>query len=340
MRNLPAVAGSYDHQGRTLRFAGPAGALLAATILGAMLLVALVIGTGFPLTAVRAQQTMTLVCEAADTTAGSRSSAPLSALHALDQGGDSDDFDKYVEFYSEASGHATACRFRLPADVAAEDVSSLRLHVNYRGPRAGEQLWEWVLLQDTGEWTLLGDNRAAQDWAWSEMTFTAPGNPASYIAHGELTLVYRTARPGDASDLDLQVLEITDRAVVCLNLVDEAARNGIRVAERTLARELGVPVVPAAARQSQGIPELLQAVAEVASGECVCSPRRVRGISGSLEKAVAELTAEVERLFPGLHNARWVALRLLEGDERMVRAVRSRELSTLGRSLVGGGGAA
>ncbi|MDP6618418.1 MAG: FeoB small GTPase domain-containing protein, partial [Nitrospinota bacterium] len=49
-----------------------------------------------------------------------------------------------------------------------------------------------------------------------------------------------------------QVLEITDRAVVCLNLMDEAKRHGLSVDDRRLARDLGVPVVPTAARYGEG----------------------------------------------------------------------------------------
>ena len=54
-------------------------------------------------------------------------------------------------------------------------------------------------------------------------------------------------------NLALQVLEITDRAVIALNLIDEAKRHGLRVDERRLARDLGVPVVPMAARQGEGL---------------------------------------------------------------------------------------
>ncbi len=67
-------------------------------------------------------------------------------------------------------------------------------------------------------------------------------------------------------NLVLQVLEITDRAVVCLNLMDEARRHGFQVDERRLARDLGVPVVPTAARSREGQAELLQAIQQVASG--------------------------------------------------------------------------
>ena len=73
----------------------------------------------------------------------------------------------------------------------------------------------------------------------------------------------------------LQVLEITNRAVVCLNLMDEARRRGIEVDPRRLARDLGVRVVPTAARQGEGLPELMQAIAEVANGAAAGTPHRV-----------------------------------------------------------------
>ena len=50
-------------------------------------------------------------------------------------------------------------------------------------------------------------------------------------------------------NLVLQVLEITDRVVVCLNLMDEAHRRGLIVDGVTLSGELGVPVAATSARQ-------------------------------------------------------------------------------------------
>ena len=67
-------------------------------------------------------------------------------------------------------------------------------------------------------------------------------------------------------NLVLQVLEITDRAVVCLNLMDEAKRHGLTIDDEQLSRELGVPVVPTSARFHQGLTELLETIHDVASG--------------------------------------------------------------------------
>ena len=76
----------------------------------------------------------------------------------------------------------------------------------------------------------------------------------------------------------MQILEITDKAVLCLNLMDEAKRLEIEIDERTLAKDLGIPVVPTSARFKEGIPELIKTVQQVASGEIECNPHRIKSV--------------------------------------------------------------
>lgn len=130
-------------------------------------------------------------------------------------------------------------------------------------------------------------------------------------------------------NLVLQVLEITDRVVVCLNLMDEARRNGIQVDERRLARDLGVPVVPTAARSREGLDLLVQTISEVATGKTVCRPKRFENEPHELKQAIQILVEQLIELYPELPNARWVALRLLDGDERLIEAVQKSELGDL-----------
>jgi Fe2+ transport system protein B len=130
-------------------------------------------------------------------------------------------------------------------------------------------------------------------------------------------------------NLVLQVLEITDRAVLCLNLIDEARRHGLTVDERQLSRDLGVPVVPTAARSGQGLPELLQAISDVASGKTVCRPSRLATEPPALKSALNELVAQIKAAHPNLPNSRWVALRLLGGDDHVAEALRRGELGRL-----------
>lgn len=127
-------------------------------------------------------------------------------------------------------------------------------------------------------------------------------------------------------NLALQVLSITDRVVVCLNLVDEAQRHGKTIDHRRLARDLGVPVVATVARSRKGIDELLTTIAQVASGEIVGKPRRIERRSKQAERIVADLTGTIQSTLPALSNPRWVAMRLLDGDARLEEALRSGEL--------------
>ena len=132
-------------------------------------------------------------------------------------------------------------------------------------------------------------------------------------------------------NLVLQILEITDRVVVFLNLIDEARRHGIAVDPNKLERELGVPVVPGVARQSVGIDELIDAAHAVATGARATQPRRLGRYAPEVERAVAALVPTVQAVFPSVPNGRWVALRLLNADEAVQEAVRSGELGQLAR---------
>ena len=140
-------------------------------------------------------------------------------------------------------------------------------------------------------------------------------------------------------NLALQILDITDRVVVYLNLVDEARRHGIAVDAARLEKELGVPVVSGVARTRAGIDELLAAAHRVATGAARTRPYRVEQLPAGIEATVAELTQEIDGAFPSVPNSRWVALRLLNADDAVVEVVRSGELGQLGDSPADAGDA-
>lgn len=129
--------------------------------------------------------------------------------------------------------------------------------------------------------------------------------------------------------LVLQILEITNRAVVALNLMDEAKRSDLTIDVRELVRELGVPVVPMAARRADGVSELLTAIEKVSRNEFPVKSRQVHYADKNLESAIETLANNLRATFADLPNARWVALRLLEGDESIINAVRTKTLGTL-----------
>lgn len=130
-------------------------------------------------------------------------------------------------------------------------------------------------------------------------------------------------------NLVLQILEITDKAVMCLNLMDEAKRNNIEIDTRALSKELGIPVIPASARSKQGMNELLLAIEEVAMGKYICKPPKIKSRSKQLNHVIETLSEKILNLYPNLPNANWVAMRLLEGDNSIIEAIKTGELGNL-----------
>ncbi len=66
--------------------------------------------------------------------------------------------------------------------------------------------------------------------------------------------------------LTLQVLSRCRRVVVCVNLMDEAERQGLRLDLKALARELGAPVVATSANRGRGLEALLAQIDRVCDG--------------------------------------------------------------------------
>ena len=200
------------------------------------------------------------------------------------------------------------------------------------------------LRQHVGNWTGKTVTRAEGAFAFGGKRFKLVDLPGTYsllsasqdeeisrnfllFGQPDCTVVVTDATALERNlNLVLQVLEVTDRAVVCVNLMDEAARKGLDVDVRSLSRDLGVPVVPTVARRKQGMRDLVATVADVVSGETKTAPLRVEP-PRKVKEAIGSLVPLIEDLAPGVPNARWVALRLLDGDHRVREALLSGELA-------------
>ena len=68
-------------------------------------------------------------------------------------------------------------------------------------------------------------------------------------------------------NLVYQIMEITDKVVVCVNLLDEAKKKGINIDLKEMERLLGVPVVGTIARKKKTLNRLMDKVAKIANGE-------------------------------------------------------------------------
>jgi Fe2+ transport system protein B len=103
---------------------------------------------------------------------------------------------------------------------------------------------------------------------------------------------------------------------------------GLEVDARSLSRDLGIPAIAITARAGEGIHTLLGAVADVIEGKIVTKPLRVGG-TPEFQKAVSELVPMIEQMAPGIPNARWLAIRLLDGDARVQKALSTGELGDI-----------
>ncbi|ACV64542.1 small GTP-binding protein [Desulfofarcimen acetoxidans DSM 771] len=122
-------------------------------------------------------------------------------------------------------------------------------------------------------------------------------------------------------NLTLQVFEITAKVVVCVNLIDEASRKKIKIDLEGLSNILGVPVVATSARNGSGLDQLINTVTGVASGAINTNPYVVK-YSDCLEAAIEKIEPKIKQLAGENFNSRWLALRLLDKDETVIKTLK------------------
>ena len=195
------------------------------------------------------------------------------------------------------------------------------------------------LRQHTGNWPGKTVTRAEGSFSFHDQRYRIIDLPGTYslLSTSEDEEVARdfilfgkpdvTVIVVDASRLErnlslaLQILEITDKAVLCLNLMDEARRHHITIDTRTLSRDLGIPVVATSARTKEGIADLLFAIEDVVSGKFQTKKQTYIDLPKENAEAIAELQSALSELNPDLPNTRWLAMRLIEGDESVQKGV-------------------
>lgn len=186
--------------------------------------------------------------------------------------------------------------------------------------------------QHIGNWPGKTVARATGSFRFEEQLFDLVDLPGTYsllamspeekIARGFLVFeppdctvaVADAARLERNLNLALQVMEITDRVVLCLNLVDEAEAFGIEIDHHALEQHLGVPVVPTVARSGHGLDQLRAVMARVATGELRPEPA-VLSPPPSIAGAANELARRISAANPSFPCPAWAAARLLDGSD-------------------------
>ncbi len=120
--------------------------------------------------------------------------------------------------------------------------------------------------------------------------------------------------------LAVQLLEMGARLIVALNMMDEANSRNYRIDVEGLSRLIGAPVVPMVANRDKGTKELLEEIIKVAENKV-----QVKELVINYGREVEEEIAKLERLisqdgeFSRKYSPRWLAVKLLEGDEEVIK---------------------
>jgi ferrous iron transport protein B len=200
------------------------------------------------------------------------------------------------------------------------------------------------LRQHTGNWTGKTVARSEGSFVFHEKKYKVIDLPGTYslisssleeeiardfILFGKpdvTVLIVDATRLERNLNLVLQTLEISSRAIVCVNLVDEAKKNGIEVDVKTLSRELGVPVVPTVARDQKGIYELLANIEKIATSAEPIKARTIDVTDPGFSRQLNQLEDAIRSAFPDIPNARWLSSRILDKDKSIIDALKKGEI--------------
>ena len=118
----------------------------------------------------------------------------------------------------------------------------------------------------------------------------------------------------------LQLIELGTPMIIALNQIDIAKRKGVEIDPEKLEKLLGIPVIPTVAIKGVGIYKLLEKAIEVVEKRGKTKPVEVK-YGDEVEDGVAKIAKMVEGI-QFWYPPRYVAVKLLEGDEEISREVK------------------
>ncbi|KAJ51992.1 ferrous iron transport protein B [Clostridium tetanomorphum] len=168
----------------------------------------------------------------------------------------------------------------------------------------------FILVDLPGTYSLLS-NSAEEEIARDFICFA---NPHATVVVTDATSLQRNL------NLVLQILEMTDRVVVCVNLMDEAKRKKIHIDINKLSKLLGVPVIGTNARDGEGLDDLMEAVFQVSQRKLETNPLKVQ-YNEFIENEINSLEKRINSLIGDKVNNRWLCLKLLDNDKTILNSI-------------------
>ena len=178
-------------------------------------------------------------------------------------------------------------------------VSNARGKYSYKGK-------DFILVDLPGTYSLLS-NSSEEEIARDYICF---GNADATVVVVDATCIERNL------NLVLQIIEITQNVIVCVNILDEAEKKGIVIDLDELSLQLGVPVVGMSARSKKGLSSFMETVYHIAYNK-----RKTYRVKLEYQPEVEQVLKELEPLVlekvKNQINARWVSVKLLDIDEKL-----------------------
>lgn len=117
-------------------------------------------------------------------------------------------------------------------------------------------------------------------------------------------------------NLLFQVMELTGKVVLCVNLTDEADLKKITIDFEILSCMLDIPVIPMNAKKDD-LKKVLEAVEKV-----IEKPSKFNFIYGlEIEAAIKKILPKLEEYAAGKISPRFAALRILGGDKKFINSI-------------------
>ena len=159
---------------------------------------------------------------------------------------------------------------------------------------------EFIMVDIPGTYSLMA-NSVEEEVARDFICF---GNPDITVVITDATCLERNL------NLVLQTIEITKNVIVCVNLMDEAKRKGIKIDLKKLSQLLGVKVVGTSANIEEGIEQLKEEIYKNINQETIS----IR-YNECIERAISLIEEKI--------NIRWLSLKLLEEDESLLNSIKN-----------------
>ena len=120
-----------------------------------------------------------------------------------------------------------------------------------------------------------------------------------------------------------QILEITNKVIVCVNLLDEASKKGISIDVDKLEEELGVPVVGIIARRKVTLKNLIKKIEQICQKEIKTEAKSTK-YEENVEIAIEKIKKEVQNQIKDEKLARWVSIKILEDNKKIVEKIKQK----------------